>query len=190
MNLKYFFSDEISFETTAYKGSVSDVLNRGTSTNGYNEIIDIKQEGLENNFNLPFRCSFKPNTSKPILPNISSSDTDANQMLKALSNDGLKDILVAKESLFGKFLHKDIKLNDQEDGLLKIGTELNETIIDKIIENKIYSIEISKTNPINKGPYLLITLLNDKNETKNDYGAKDFDNKSTRTTKNKNILEK
>ena len=41
------------------------------------------------------------------------------------------------------------------------GTELNETIIDKIIENKIYSIEISKTNPINKGPYLLITLLNE-----------------------------
>ena len=33
-----------------YKGSISDVLNRGTSTNAYNEIIDIKQEGVENSF--------------------------------------------------------------------------------------------------------------------------------------------
>ncbi len=44
------FSDNIYFETTAYKGSVSDVLNRGTSTFGYNETIDINQEGLENIF--------------------------------------------------------------------------------------------------------------------------------------------
>ena len=49
-SVKYNFSDNILLETTAYKGSVSDVLNRGTSTNGYNEIIDIKQEGLENSF--------------------------------------------------------------------------------------------------------------------------------------------
>ena len=28
---------------------------------------------------------------------------------KKLSNDGLKDIFVTNESLFGKFLHKDIK---------------------------------------------------------------------------------
>ena len=58
---------------------------------------------------------------------------------KKLSNDGLKDILVAKESLFGKFLHKDIKLNDQEDGLLKIGTELNETIIQQILDCLLYT---------------------------------------------------
>tara|TARA_B100000700_G_scaffold19896_1_gene19431 strand:+ start:191 stop:2041 length:1851 start_codon:yes stop_codon:yes gene_type:complete len=50
VSLKYNFSDHVSFQTTAYKGSISDVLNRGTSTNGYNEIIDIKQEGLENRF--------------------------------------------------------------------------------------------------------------------------------------------
>ncbi len=85
---------------------------------------------------------------------------------KKLENDGLKDIYVSKESLYGKFLHKNITITDDEKFV--IGTELNETILDKIIENKIFSIEISKTNPINKGPYLLITLLNDKNETKNE----------------------
>ncbi len=85
---------------------------------------------------------------------------------KKLSNDGLKDIFVSKESLFGKFLHNDIKLNDQEDGQLKIGTELNETIIDQILNANITSLNISVTNSINKGPYLLTTLLNDKNNTK------------------------
>ena len=51
-SVKYDFSDNLFLETTAYKGSVSDVLNRGTSTNGYNEIIDIDQEGLESRLTL------------------------------------------------------------------------------------------------------------------------------------------
>ena len=52
LSVKYDFSDNLFLETTAYKGSVSDVLNRGTSTNGYNEIIDINQEGLESRLSL------------------------------------------------------------------------------------------------------------------------------------------
>ena len=48
ISAKYNFSDTISFGSTAYKGSVSDVLNRSNSSGGYNELIDIKQEGLEN----------------------------------------------------------------------------------------------------------------------------------------------
>ncbi len=47
LSLKYVFSNFISFQSAAYKGSVSDVLNRGTATSGYNEMIDIEQEGLE-----------------------------------------------------------------------------------------------------------------------------------------------
>ncbi len=84
---------------------------------------------------------------------------------KKLSNDGLKEIFVSSETLFGKFLHKDIQIGED---VFKIGTELNDTIVQKIIEGNIKSIEISKTNSITKGPYLLLTLLNDKNETKND----------------------
>ncbi len=85
---------------------------------------------------------------------------------KKLSNDGLKDILVSENSLFGKFLHKEIKLSDEETGTLKIGTEINETILNQILDAKIYSINVSVTNSINKGPYLLTTLFNDKNNTK------------------------
>lgn len=47
ISAEYNFSDKISFGSTAYKGSVSDVLNRSNSTGGYNEVIDIKQEGIE-----------------------------------------------------------------------------------------------------------------------------------------------
>ena len=84
---------------------------------------------------------------------------------KKLANDGLKEILVSNDSLYGKFLHKSIKIDETVHG---IGTELNETILESIIENNISTIEISTTNSINKGPYLLTTILNDKNETKNE----------------------
>ncbi|MDC1082852.1 DNA-directed RNA polymerase subunit beta [Candidatus Pelagibacter sp.] len=86
---------------------------------------------------------------------------------KKLSNDGLKDILVSQESLYGKFLHKEIKVSDEEEeGTFGIGTELNDTIIKKILEANISTLEISVTNSINKGPYLLTTILNDKNNSK------------------------
>ncbi|MBD1135266.1 DNA-directed RNA polymerase subunit beta [Pelagibacterales bacterium SAG-MED47] len=87
---------------------------------------------------------------------------------KKLADNGLKDILVSTDSLFGKFLHKDVKINDEEDGTFNIGIELNETIIQKILDAKIFSIEISVTNSINKGPYLLTTILNDKNNSKDE----------------------
>ena len=87
---------------------------------------------------------------------------------KKLSNDGLKDILVSRESLYGKFLHKDIKVSDEEGGTFKIGNELNDTIIQKILDANIHTLEISITNSINKGPYLLATILNDKNNSKDE----------------------
>jgi DNA-directed RNA polymerase subunit beta len=87
---------------------------------------------------------------------------------KKLANDGLKDILISKDSLYGKFLHKDVKVNDDENGTFKIGTELNDTVIQQILDAKINSIYISTTNSINKGPYLLTTILNDKNNSKDE----------------------
>ncbi len=84
---------------------------------------------------------------------------------KKLSNDGLKDILVSNKSLIGKFLHKDIQINDET---FKIGTEVTEEILEKITSSNINIVEISRTNPINKGPYMLLTIYHDKNENKND----------------------
>ncbi|MBD1135392.1 DNA polymerase III subunit alpha [Pelagibacterales bacterium SAG-MED47] len=53
--------------------------------------IDLP-EALENNYNFPLRCSFKPSFSNPILPNISSEkDGNADQILKKNSFEGLKE---------------------------------------------------------------------------------------------------
>ena len=84
---------------------------------------------------------------------------------KKLFNEGLKEIYVKSESLYEKFLHKDIIIGEET---FDIGVELNDTILQKIIDSNISTIEISTTNSINKGPYLLQTILNDKNKTKND----------------------
>jgi DNA polymerase III subunit alpha len=49
-------------------------------------------EALENNYNFPFRCNFRPLFSKPILPNISSSkDGDASEIIKKESLSGLNE---------------------------------------------------------------------------------------------------
>ena len=88
---------------------------------------------------------------------------------KKLAENGLKDILVSQESLYGKFLHRDVKVSDdEEEGTFKIGTELNDAIIQNILAANISTIEVSITNSINKGPYLLSTILNDKNENKDE----------------------
>jgi len=84
---------------------------------------------------------------------------------KKLSSEGLKEIYVSNQYLFGKYLIKDIKIGEEE---FKIGSELNETILDKFIESKVYSLDLAYTNTINKGPYLLQTLFNDKNISKNE----------------------
>ncbi len=49
-------------------------------------------EALENNYNFPFRCTFRPLFSKPILPNISSEKGgNADELLKKNSLDGLRE---------------------------------------------------------------------------------------------------
>ncbi len=59
-----------------------------------NEMIEIFKdlpEALENNYNLPLRCNFRPISSKPILPNISSNSADVNADLKKNSLKGLQE---------------------------------------------------------------------------------------------------
>ena len=84
---------------------------------------------------------------------------------KKLANDGLKEIYVSNNSLYGNYLHTKIVAGDET---FNIGTEINETILTKILDTNIDKLYVSKTNSIIKGPYLLHTLLQDKNENKND----------------------
>ncbi len=56
------------------------------------ELFSDLPEALENNYNFPFRCNYRPVFSKPILPNISSNkDGNADEILKKNSLAGLKD---------------------------------------------------------------------------------------------------
>ena len=49
-------------------------------------------EALQNNYNLPLRCSFRPEASDPVLPNISSEKgEDADKILLKDSFEGLKE---------------------------------------------------------------------------------------------------
>ena len=55
------------------------------------EIFKDLPEALENNYNIPYRCSFRPIPSKPILPNISSDEVDTNEYLIRNSSRGLEE---------------------------------------------------------------------------------------------------
>ncbi len=55
------------------------------------ELFSDLPEALENNYNLPFRCNYKPSFSKPVLPNISSEKGgNADKILTNDSEEGLK----------------------------------------------------------------------------------------------------
>ena len=100
LSVKYDFSDNLFLETTAYKGSVSDVLNRGTSTNGYNEIIDINQEGLES------RLSFGNENQKFILSSTFSKSREGNgkpQLRRPEKQFGVKFSKKLITSFLGEF---------------------------------------------------------------------------------------
>ena len=56
------------------------------------ELFADLPEALENNYNFPLRCNFRPLFSKPILPNLSSDkDGNADETLKNDSFEGLKN---------------------------------------------------------------------------------------------------
>ena len=84
---------------------------------------------------------------------------------KKLQSDGLKEVLVSSQFLLGKYLIKQITAGED---LFKLGSEINETLLEKSVETNNLTIETAYTNTINKGPYLLQTIFNDKNENKND----------------------
>ncbi len=92
------------------------------------ELFKDLPEALENNFNLPFRCSFKPNFSKPNLPSISSTKKDPNDMLRYLSVEGLKDKFKLVFNLDPSNIEKDKKYLEYKNRLdheIRIIVEMN-----------------------------------------------------------------
>ena len=50
----------------------------------------------------------------------------------------MKEIYATNENLYGKFLHKEINLGSE---VYKIGTEINETVLQKILDKTFFEID-------------------------------------------------
>ncbi len=120
------------------------------------EMIDLFSdlpEALENNYNFPYRCNFRPLPSKPILPNISSEKgINANDLLKKEAEEGLVDKFLKVFNIKEKEIHLNENYKDYK-------IRLNHEI--KIIQEMDYSsyflivsdyIKWSKKNKIPVGP--------------------------------------
>ena len=105
-------------------------------------------EALQNNYNIPYRCSFRPIFSKPILPNISSDkEGNADEILIKESHEGLKN-------KFDKYFENKLddrykKYKERLDHELKIIGEMNYSSYFLIVSNYI---KWAKNNDIPVGP--------------------------------------
>ncbi len=122
------------------------------STNEMTEIFKDLPEALENNYNLPYRCNFRPITSKPILPNISSNSIDVNHDLEKDSLNGLEEKFINDPDLKIKIKNDKNLKGIYEDRLkheIKIITEMNYSGYFLIVSDYI---KWAKKNNIPVGP--------------------------------------
>ena len=107
-------------------------------------------EALENNYNLPLRCSFRPEYSKPLLPDINTnSDISSNDQLKKDANEGL--IQKFKERFEGEDLkgEKFLKYKKRLDHEINIICQMNYSGYFLIVSDYIIW---AKSNNIPVGP--------------------------------------
>ena len=110
-------------------------------------------EALENNYNFPLRCNFRPLFSKPILPDISSNEGgNASEIIKKISLQGLKE-------KFEKFFKLNVREIENDKTFLLYKDRLNHEL--EIIIKMDYSsyflivsdyIKWAKNNGIPVGP--------------------------------------
>ncbi len=110
-------------------------------------------EAIENNYNLPFRCNFRPVFSKPVLPNISSEKGgNADEILTKESEEGLKNkfLKVFKINKENLGLNEEfIKYKDRLEHELKIIIEMKYSSYFLIVSDYI---KWAKNNDIPVGP--------------------------------------
>ena len=117
------------------------------------ELFSDLPEALQNNYNFPYRCHFRPLSSKPILPNISSEKgVNPNELLKNESNEGLLEkflkIYKFKEAEISNH-EKYIKYKKRLDHEIKIINEMNFSSYFLIVSDYI---KWAKKNNIPVGP--------------------------------------
>ncbi len=117
------------------------------------ELFADLPEALENNYNFVFRCNFRPFSSKPILPNISSDkDGNADEILKKDSLEGLKEKFISSFGISEIELKDNKKYLEYKDRLeheLKIIIEMKYASYFLIVSDYI---KWAKKNDIPVGP--------------------------------------
>ncbi len=117
------------------------------------ELFADLPEALENNYNFPFRCNFRPLFSKPILPNISSEkEGNADEILRKIASEGLNEKFIKVFSLEHDQLLSNknyLKYKDRLDHELKIIIEMKYSSYFLIVSDYI---KWAKNNDIPVGP--------------------------------------
>ncbi len=157
-SIKYDFLDNTSFTSTFYDSSVSDVLNRSTSTGGYNELIDINQRGVENSLN------FKNDYQKLSLASVLSKSQEGSgrpQLRRPEQQFGIKYSQKIQSEILGPFsLNYDYrhigKVEDWKNGTRRAkvdSTDIMNLSFAKKINNIKWSLNITNlTNEIYERP--------------------------------------
>ena len=142
LSIEYDFFDNATFTSTFYDSSISNVLNRSTSTGGYNELIDIEQRGVENNLN------FKNESQNLILTSVFSKSREGNgrpQLRRPEQQFGIKYSQKLKPKIFGPFsFHYDYRhigrVEDWKDGTMRAKVDSTDIMNISLIK------EINKIN--------------------------------------------
>ena len=85
---------------------------------------------------------------------------------KKFAENGLKDILIQKEQIIGRYLATDIYDNKTGLVLLEAGHEIEEADFDVLDEANVRELQLLAIDYLNVGPYLRNTLMADKCDTR------------------------
>ncbi len=88
-------------------------------------------------------------------------------LAKKLQEKGLKEILVSKDELIGKYTKVDIKDKNGQ-VILRSGFNITPDVLDKIISSQKNKLDLANVDAILRGPYIFETIKLDKNNDKKD----------------------
>src|SRR5690606_16285706 len=90
------------------------------------------------------------------------------RILERLREQGLENLLVDEEELYGRYLAEDLVNTDNGAIYAEAGAELTKELLEKLAEAGIQSLPTLAIDHINVGPYIRNTLAADRNETRED----------------------
>ena len=85
---------------------------------------------------------------------------------KKLFDQGLKNISFTSDYFIGKYIKNNLLNPSENEVFLQSASLINQENLDKILEYKIYTLQIADVDPVTKGSYLIDTLNIDKNNSK------------------------